>query len=131
MTGPRRNQARRGTSSDRNRDAHCGRWGDDGWPGSQARRSANGHCGFLGAGRRFDDGVESRDVTDGNAVRRVDGGVLNVEWAGGITAKRSGGKVFNRDGGHRSVKRLNRTRVVHARYVAAEVAEVLTGERER
>ena len=70
-------------------------------------------------------------MTDGNAVRRVDGGVLNVEWAGGITAKRSGGKVFNRDGGHRSVKRLNRTRVVHARYVAAEVAEVLTGERER
>ena len=46
---------------------------------------------------------------------------MNIAWAGGITAKRSVGKVFNSDG----------TRVVHARSVAAEAAEVLVGERER
>ena len=38
--------------------------------------SAGDHGGFLGAGRRFGDVVESRYVSDRNVARRVDGEVL-------------------------------------------------------
>ena len=65
------------TRRGRNRDARGGRWGDDGWPASQTRRSASEHGGLLGAGRRFGDVVESRDVADRNSARRVDGEVLD------------------------------------------------------
>ena len=53
MTGPRRNQTLRKKKSGVIRGAGGGLWGADGRPESQARRSANAHGGFLGAGRRF------------------------------------------------------------------------------
>ena len=56
-------------------------------PGSQRTRSASGHGDFLGAGRQFGDVVWGRDVTDGNAVKRVNGGVLNTTWTNGNAAR--------------------------------------------
>ena len=70
----------------RHEDARGGRWGDDGWPASQTGRSASDHEGFLGAGRRSGDVVESRDVADRNTARRVGGEVLDESGASGNAA---------------------------------------------
>ena len=56
---------------------------------------------------------------------------MNRKWAGGRVARRFSGRVLYGNGGHRSVKWLNRIRVVHARSVVTEIAEVLVSERKR
>ena len=57
MAGPRRDQTRRRWF----RGANGGQRGDDGWPGSRARRSAGVHGGILGADERSGGGVAGRN----------------------------------------------------------------------
>ena len=58
LAGPGRNQTRRGWF----RGANGGRRGDDGWPGSRARRSAGVHGGILGADERPGGGVAGQTL---------------------------------------------------------------------
>ena len=60
MAGPTRDQTRMGWF----RSANGGRRGDDGWPGSRARRSAGVHGGILGVDERPSGGIADRKRPD-------------------------------------------------------------------
>ena len=71
MASPRRNQVCRSWSC----GANGKRWGDDGWPESQAKRSASVHGAIRGFGERPGGVVVCRNRPDeGDEGREVSGG---------------------------------------------------------
>ena len=82
--------------SARIRNVCSGRWGNDGRPESQARRSASPHSGFLGSGTRF--GGLSLEQNMGKGTLRGDSaaGSCAGSGGGGNVARRVGARVSDK-----------------------------------